>query len=299
MMIGVLRGFATALFLMIAGVSNAQNCVKDSVTTSFRCFGSQASHPQYYGEWQDGTPTGVGVIKYSDEKVYIGGVANGIPEKRGVMLQGWNYGYGLWSSGWLARTEDMSHSFIYEQLSYMGENLDPKKSPEQLIETLGIKPSIVPRFAYLELPRNPSGQEKTQSTDDIECAKFGFVLGTPDYSRCLQALAEARAEAKQRQAEYELDLKRYEAERRAYEQRLAQYEEQKKQADKQKLIKFGSALMGGKSSSFWENLNNANRELSGLPPQAPSQPQSRNFTIIRPSGGAVNCNVFGSIITCN
>ncbi|MDM7943993.1 MAG: hypothetical protein QUV35_15320 [Hydrogenophaga sp.] len=136
------------------------------------------------------------------------------------------------------------------------------------------------------------------SGDDLTCANYGFSRATVEFSNCKQTIAQAKADAVQRQAAYDLELKRYEAERREYDQKLARYEEQQRQAEKQKIIRFGLALMGGQSPSFAENLNSANRDMLGLPPQPPRGPISRDFTIRNPGGNTVNCNVFGSIVRC-
>lgn len=137
------------------------------------------------------------------------------------------------------------------------------------------------------------------SADEATCRTYGFATGTLEFSRCKQAIFQAKVEAAQRQAQYELDLKRYEVEKQAYEQRLAQYEEQKREEEKQRRLRFGLSLLSGTAPSFLENVNNAHREMLGLPPQAPSQPSFRNFTITSPKGNTVDCQVFGSVVQCH
>jgi hypothetical protein len=187
------------------------------------------------------------------------------------------------------------------------ESLDSTPESAQCNE-IGFKPmtkafqDCVVELTTRSQQQQPSGvalsPTEPLSEDDVTCANYGFARATSEFSNCKQTISQARAEAAQRQAQYELELKRYEAEKQTYERQLAQYEEQKRQAEKQRLIRFGLALMGGQSPSFAENLNNANRAMHGLPPQAPRQPISQNFTIRNPGGNTVNCNVFGSVVQC-
>ena len=134
--------------------------------------------------------------------------------------------------------------------------------------------------------------------DHQTCNKYGFVAGTAPYAECRQKIDLARREAAQKQAAYELELKRYEAEKERHEQQVAEYEKEKERQRGLAMMRFGAALMSGTSPYASENFANAGRASLGLPPIAPSRPQIQNYTITTPGGRMVNCNSVGNDIHC-
>ncbi len=142
-----------------------------------------------------------------------------------------------------------------------------------------------------------SSQSKDQTKGDgtpehYSCARFGFVLGTSAYAECRMKMDIAKREAQQKQAAYELEMKRY-------QEQVAQYEKEKERRKGEAMMRFGLSLMGGTSPYFSENLANASRAAAGLPPVPPAAPDIQNFTITNPYGQNTHCTVFGSMINCH
>lgn len=148
-------------------------------------------------------------------------------------------------------------------------------------------------------------QKSVQSTnsqgdgtpDHIVCAKYGFQVGTPEYSQCRMQIDTAKRAQAQNQLRFEAEQIRYEEEQRQYEARLAEYERQKKRQESLAIIQFGLALASGTSSNFYENLGNASRQSLGLAPLPPQQPAIQNFSIISRSG-IRNCTLEENLIHC-
>jgi len=129
------------------------------------------------------------------------------------------------------------------------------------------------------------------------CYKYGFVIGTAPYSECRLKIDVAKSEYAQRLAAYELEKQRYQEEQRRYEARVAEVEREKERRKYEGLMKFGLALMGGKSPNFTDNLNSANQAMGWAPPTPPAPPAMRNFTIVGPKG-VTTCTITGNIYRC-
>lgn len=172
----------------------------------------------------------------------------------------------------------------------------------------------------LELDRRSSGQQKQVersrneqqnqqqekeraaqgdgTPDHQTCYKYGFIFGTPQYGECRQKIDLARRDATQKQAAYDLELRRYDAEKKRYDDQVAAYEKEKERQRGLAMMKFGAALMSGTSPYASENFANAGRAVVGLPPVAPTRPQIQNYTITTPGGRMVNCTNIGNNINC-
>jgi hypothetical protein len=136
------------------------------------------------------------------------------------------------------------------------------------------------------------------SPDHVTCEKFGFVVGTSQYSDCRMKMELARKEAQQRQAAYEIAKRQYELESQQYQEQVARYEKEKERQKGEAMMKFGLSLMGGRSPYLSENLANAGRATLGIPPAPPIAPQIQNFTITGPSGRMTSCSVVGNNVNC-
>jgi hypothetical protein len=143
-------------------------------------------------------------------------------------------------------------------------------------------------------------QQKGDGTNEHHmCVKFGFVVGTAPYSDCRLKIDIAKREQAQKQAAYEIELKRYQEEQRRYEAQVAEYEKERERQKGLALMRFGAALAGGTSPYFSENLANAGRQSLGLAPNPPVRPQIQNFTITNPVANRVtNCTMVGNNINC-
>jgi len=130
------------------------------------------------------------------------------------------------------------------------------------------------------------------------CAKFGFVVGTSQYSECRLKIDIAKKEQVQRQAAYEAEQQRYQEEQRRYDTQVAEYQKEKERQKGLAMMRFGAALAGGTSPSFAENFGNAGRQSLGIAPAPPTRPQIQNFTITNPAGRMTNCTVIGNNINC-
>jgi hypothetical protein len=175
------------------------------------------------------------------------------------------------------------------------ERKHKRSSKKESQETTKASPSQEITNPISAKPQNAKGDG---SSDDIECTKFGFIVGTQDYANCRLQMDAARRQAQQKQAEYELAQRRYEQELRAYQERAAAYEKEKSRQEGDALIRFGLALMGGNSPHLSENLANAGRASLGLPPVQPLQPRFDNFMIRSPGGAVTSCFVTGNVIQC-
>ena len=142
-------------------------------------------------------------------------------------------------------------------------------------------------------------QQKGDGSNEHQmCVKFGFVVGSAPYSDCRLKIDIAKREQAQRQAAYEIEMKRYQEEQRRYEAQVAEYEKEKERQKGLAILRFGAALAGGTSPYFSENLGNAGRQSLGLAPIAPTRPQIQNFTITNPAGRMTNCTAVGNNINC-
>jgi hypothetical protein len=148
----------------------------------------------------------------------------------------------------------------------------------------------------MEQEQHENGRAAAQgdgTPDHQTCHSFGFTPGTSAYSNCRLKIDIAKKESEQRQAAYEIELRRYEAEEARYQAKLAAAEKERKRKQALDQITFGAALMSGKSSQASENFNNAARAVQGLPPierpKAPEPPATRQ---------KIDCKVWRDTITC-
>lgn len=137
------------------------------------------------------------------------------------------------------------------------------------------------------------------SIEHKTCNRFGFVVGTTSYSDCRLKIDIAKREQAQKEAAYQLEMRRYEEEKRRYEANAAEFEREKERQKGAAMMRFGLALMGGTSPHLSENLANAGRQSMGMPPIAPTRPLIQNFTITGPDRRMTNCSVLGNNINCH
>jgi hypothetical protein len=130
--------------------------------------------------------------------------------------------------------------------------------------------------------------------DDATCKKYGFKAGTPDYGRCRQQIDIAKAEAAQKQREYDARQREYEAQQRAYAAQAAQAEKERKVAASLALMGLGTRMMQGQSPYFSENVGAAaNGQIAPPPPL----PQMQIYTL--PGGKSMTCTTSGNFTNCN
>jgi hypothetical protein len=95
-----------------------------------------------------------------------------------------------------------------------------------------------------------------------------------------------------------LAQKRYEQELKEYQEKLARIEKEKNRQEGEAIMRFGLALMDGKSAHFSENLANAGRASLGLLPTQPVRPRFESFIITTPRGRITHCGVTGNLVQC-
>jgi hypothetical protein len=134
-------------------------------------------------------------------------------------------------------------------------------------------------------------QNITGDPDDATCKRYGFKAGTPDYGRCRQQIDIAKADAAQKQREYEARQREYQAQQRAYAAQAAQDEKDRKLAAGLALMGMGSRMMQGQSPYFSENVGAAARGQI-----APSPPQPQIYTL--PGGRSMTCTTTGNVTNC-
>ena len=129
------------------------------------------------------------------------------------------------------------------------------------------------------------------SPEDQQCAKFGFDAGTSPFADCRLKLEMNKRDALQRQSAYE-------AEQQRYQEQVAAAEKEKARQKSDAQIRYGLALMQGRSPNFSDNVNSANQSMGWAPPSAPTPPQLQSFIIQSPKG-MTTCTVMGNMYNCN
>jgi hypothetical protein len=82
-----------------------------------------------------------------------------------------------------------------------------------------------------------------------------------------------------------------------YEQQQEEYQREKSRQQGLALMRWGTALAGGRSPYFSENVANANAQVFGAPPVAPrATPQT--YTITMPNNRMMTCTYINNIMNC-
>lgn len=130
------------------------------------------------------------------------------------------------------------------------------------------------------------------SPDDKTCIGYGYAVGTTGYADCRLKLDQARRD-------YERDLRAHEAEKAEYDRRAAAIKEENERQAAEELGQYGMCLANCRGdfltcSSRCESGSAGTARSIGEPPALPS---GRTTYII--NGKIINCNRFGSTVTCN
>jgi len=136
------------------------------------------------------------------------------------------------------------------------------------------------------------------SADHQTCYQYGFRLGTPHYAECRQKIDLARQDLAARQRAYDEDMRRYEEQKVAYEKEVERQKNLREANAWFNASKFFFALGSGTSPHFSENVANAGRAMSGLPPVPPTRPQMQNYSITLPGNRTMNCSAVNNLIRC-
>jgi hypothetical protein len=130
------------------------------------------------------------------------------------------------------------------------------------------------------------------SPDDKTCIGYGYAVGTTGYADCRLKLDQARRD-------YERDLRAYEAEKAEYDRRAAAIKAENERRAAEALGQYGMCLANCRgdfltcSSRCGSGAAGTARSI-GEPPAQPS-----GFTTYIINGKIINCNRFGSTVTCN
>lgn len=131
----------------------------------------------------------------------------------------------------------------------------------------------------------PRTQGGDGSQDDATCQRYGFSVGSQQYSSCRLQLDVARQQAAQAQQQYQEQLRQYEEQKAAYEK------EQQRQKGL-KLLDLSQRLFSGQSPV------DAVRGAQGLPPLTPPQEVPATQTYRMPNGRMVTCTTAGTMTNC-
>ena len=214
-----------------------------------------------------------------------------------------------------AEAEAASHRY-YEKLEREGRaalararaltaarEADPFYDFKAQCRNLGFKPNTE-KFGtcVLELSRRqpreetPVVQSGDGSPDDTTCRGYGFSVGTSGYSNCRMTLDNARRS-------YELELRAYESAKAEYQRRAVEAEAEARRAQSQRQSEYGfcvaacSAQSGATLLSCAARCGSRSAGVAYDPGVPPVPPSGRTTYLI--NGRIVNCNTFGSFVTCN
>jgi hypothetical protein len=133
--------------------------------------------------------------------------------------------------------------------------------------------------------RSPVRQLTQTELDGVTCQKYGFKPNTTDHSQCLFQINSARAEAQQRQAQYELQKRQYEAQ-------LAAINREKERRRGEAMFELGMRMLSGQSP-----VSAANSVGTGVPFGPPPVPMSTQ-TYTLPGNRTMTCSTMGSVTNC-
>ncbi|MCX8482382.1 MAG: hypothetical protein ORN50_02290, partial [Crocinitomicaceae bacterium] len=142
----------------------------------------------------------------------------------------------------------------------------------------------------LRLTKSTKGTVNSKSVtldeDDVVCSKYGFKTGSEQFSVCKLQLSQTRIQMEQQQ-------KQYEEQKKLYEEQQTKYEKDRKFQNFQRIYDMGSRLVNGQS------IVDVGRAGVGLSPLTPPSSPNPNQTVVLPNGQVINCNVTGSVTSCN
>jgi hypothetical protein len=123
------------------------------------------------------------------------------------------------------------------------------------------------------------------SEDDSICQKYGFKPATSSYAECRQKIDLAKQQAQQQQAQYD-------EQKRQYDQQKSEQDRQRRLQASAKLMDLSQRIAGG------QNIADAYRGASGLPPlQPPVSPiQTQTYTL--PNNRMMTCTTAGGVTNC-